>query len=281
MKMDVRRLWVTAMIVAGVVAGAGAGVNLGSIPDRGDDDQGLHLVLNVAGNRLDVYENGERTKTYRVSVGLPGYETPAGEYRIQDVIWNPWWHPPNSEWARGRTPTAPGDPENPMGRVKLNFAPLLYIHGTPDRASLGQPASRGCVRMRNEDAIELAKLIHGHASPNVEMSLLDRLIGAPTQTRRIVLARPVRFTANYTVAAVNDGFLIIYPDIYGLVGRQLRDQVELVLEEHGVNPREVNQERLGRLLEKGPSRRVAMSLDSLVAPSGPHETFRMPTERGR
>ena len=40
---------------------------------------GLHLILNVAGNRLHVYENGERTRTYKVSVGMRGYETPAGE----------------------------------------------------------------------------------------------------------------------------------------------------------------------------------------------------------
>jgi hypothetical protein len=31
----------------------------------------------------------------------------------------------------------------------------IYIHGTPDEASLGRPASHGCVRMRNADVIEL------------------------------------------------------------------------------------------------------------------------------
>lgn len=279
MKLNARRL---SMIAIAVVAVGGAGVNIArGFIDRGDADRGLHLVLNVAGNRLDVYEDGVRTRTYRVSVGLRGYETPPGEYRIRDVIWNPWWHPPNSSWARGRTATPPGAADNPMGRVKLNFAPLLYIHGTPDHGSLGQPASRGCVRMRNEDAIELAKLVHSYASPRVQPSTLNRLVASPTQTQRIVLERPVRFTANYEVATVNDGFLIIYPDIYGLVGRQLRDQVEMVLEEHGVDPRDVNQERLHRLLQKGPSRRVAMSLDSLVAPSGPNETFRMPPDLDR
>jgi hypothetical protein len=54
-----------------------------------------------------------------------------------------------------------------MGRVKLHFAPLLYIHGTPEAEALGDPASRGCVRMRNSDVIELTRLVHQYASPRV------------------------------------------------------------------------------------------------------------------
>ena len=32
---------------------------------------------------------------------------------------------------------------------------FVYLHGTPDEVELGQPGSRGCVRMRNRDIIEL------------------------------------------------------------------------------------------------------------------------------
>jgi len=35
----------------------------------------------------------------------------------------------------------------------------IYIHGTPDSTSLGQPGSRGCVRMRNADLMELFDLV--------------------------------------------------------------------------------------------------------------------------
>ena len=35
----------------------------------------------------------------------------------------------------------------------------IYIHGTPDEAALGTPASHGCVRMRNADVIELFELV--------------------------------------------------------------------------------------------------------------------------
>lgn len=261
------RSWlITAITAALVVAAGGAGVNHAYNLSRTEGEitasSRLHLVLNVAGNRLHVYEDGERTRSYTVSVGKRGHETPAGEYRIRQVIWNPWWHPPNSAWARGRKPAPPG-PDNPMGRVKLNFAPLLYIHGTEETQSLGSPASHGCVRMRNADLIELTRLVHRAASPAVSASLLDQLVASPRSTRTIRLATAVRFTANYNVAAVEDGFLIIYPDVYGLVKKQISDEVESVLEENGVDPRTVHQPTLDRLVEKSGTRRVAISLDDL------------------
>jgi hypothetical protein len=260
-------------LAAGIlVSGTGAGV-LYAANGAGDDprptDQGLHLVLNVAANRLFVYENGERTRAYTVSVGLPGYETPAGDYRINEVIWNPWWHPPNSNWARGRKPEPPGSPTNPMGRVKLLFAPLYYIHGTPETEALGDPASRGCVRMRNTDAIELTYLVHKYASPNVTQETLRQLERSPKQTRSIRLQRPIRFSTYYEVATVENGFLIIYPDIYGMLKTELRDQVEATLEQHGVDLATVNREHLERLVDKGGTRRVAISIDTLTAPTRP------------
>jgi murein L,D-transpeptidase YcbB/YkuD len=263
MKFAKKRLGIIAGLI---VAMAGAGSNFAVLsPD--DDAKGLRLVLNVAANRLSVYEDGKLTKTYKVSVGMKQFQTPAGDYQIRDVTWNPWWHPPKSDWAVGRKPEPPG-PLNPMGRVKLNFGPLLYIHGTVDWQSLGQPASHGCVRMRNSDLIELAKLVHRYGSPNVPEDALAQLENAPSMTRTIRLKTPVRFSAQYDVAIVADGFLTIYPDHYGLVRDQVRQQVELALEENGIDPRRVDRARLERLLEKSETRRVVMSLDSLVTTRG-------------
>lgn len=224
----------------------------------------LRLVLNVPENRLYVYEDGERTRRYRVSVGMDGYETPPGEYRIRFAVWNPWWHPPNSEWARGRKPEPPG-PKNPMGRVKLHFSNLLYLHGTPDEAWLGRPASRGCVRMSNADLIELARFLHERASPRVSSALLDQLEKNPKQTRRIPMTRAVPFTVVYRVAEVRDGMLHIFPDVYGLVQGSLRDQVTEVLRKNGVDLNAVDPEKLERLIEKSANTRVAMPLETLTS----------------
>ena len=35
----------------------------------------------------------------------------------------------------------------------------IYIHGTPDDVTMGQPGSRGCIRMRNSEIIELFELV--------------------------------------------------------------------------------------------------------------------------
>jgi hypothetical protein len=155
-----------------------------------------------------------------------------------------------------------------MGRVKLNFAPLLYIHGTVDWQALGEPSSHGCVRMSNRDLIELTRLVHEYGTPKIDDDVLDRLAASPSMTRRIVLQEPVRFTAEYNVATVNNGFLIIYPDHYGMVKKQVREQVERTLEENGVDPSRVSDDRLDELVEKSSTRRVAISLDSLVIRRG-------------
>jgi hypothetical protein len=74
------------------------------------------------------------------------------------------------------------------------------------------------------------------------------------------------------VATVENGFLIIYPDIYGLLKKELRDQVEHTLETNGVDLATVNREHLERLVEKGGTRRVAISIDTLTAPTRPMVT---------
>lgn len=44
----------------------------------------------------------------------------------------------------------------------------IYIHGTPDSTQLGQPGSKGCVRMRNADLLEVFDLV----PVNTEVSIV-------------------------------------------------------------------------------------------------------------
>lgn len=255
---NMARLIVAALLIVVI---AGAGLNLGRY-ERGDDPAPIRLVLNVPAHRLYVYENGEQTRVYRVSVGMRGYQTPAGSYRINNVIWNPWWHPPNSGWARGRKPEPPGE-TNPMGRVKLNFAPLLYIHGTVERDLLGDPASHGCVRMMNDDLIELTRLVHRYLTPKLAAGVLDELEANPKLTRTYNLPQSVPFEVVYSVANVRDGFLVIYPDVYRRV-KDYEQKVKDALKAEGVDLKRVNWKRLEPLLEKGRRTKVAISMDELL-----------------
>ena len=52
-------------------------------------------------------------------------------------------------WLCGREPG-----KNRLGSVD-SFRRFIYIHGTPDSEPMGVPKSHGCIRMRNEDVVEL------------------------------------------------------------------------------------------------------------------------------
>ena len=47
---------------------------------------------------------------------------------------------------------------NRLGQVDT-MRRAIYIHGTPDSAEMGKPGSHGCIRMRNEDIVELFELV--------------------------------------------------------------------------------------------------------------------------
>jgi hypothetical protein len=101
-----------------------------------------------------------------------------------------------------------------MGRVKLFFLPLYFIHGTPDGESIGTPASRGCVRMRNRDVIELSRLLHSRAAPHVSSAELDRILSRPSDTRRVNFRGEIEVVIRYDPIVVERGEIFAYPDIY-------------------------------------------------------------------
>ena len=120
----------------------------------------LRLEVDVSERQLIAYLDGEEHERFAIAVGKSEYPTPEGSFSIRKIIWNPSWVPPNSKWAKGKSPRGPGDPDNPMKRVKMFFKePDYYIHGTGDDQSLGTAASHGCVRMSEDDVTRLAQLV--------------------------------------------------------------------------------------------------------------------------
>jgi murein L,D-transpeptidase YcbB/YkuD len=201
-----KSIWLT-VAAAAVLAAADR-------PAAAQENDRLVIDLNVPALRVTVRAGDTVLKTYPVAVGQVGHETPLGTYTISHAEWNPWWRPPASAWARGSKPTPPG-PDNPMGRVKLFFAPLYYLHGTPDEESLGTPASHGCVRMLNDDVVELATLVNDRASPTLASEQIPAVLARPGQTRVSRFQDSVTFVVRYQTVEVVDGDLVIYPDIYG------------------------------------------------------------------
>ena len=181
-------------IAAGLVIGgvAWSGIATAAVSSDSSTAADARLVVDLSERRLRAVVDGETVGTYRIAVGKAGHETPTGNFRIARIIWNPSWVPPDSEWARDRRPTPPGDPDNPMGRVKIFFAePDYYIHGTEAEGSLGTAASHGCLRMKNADVVELARLVMEHGGEKRSPNWFRRVLNRVTDTREVRLSSPV------------------------------------------------------------------------------------------
>jgi L,D-transpeptidase catalytic domain len=105
------------------------------------------IVIRRDSKGLYLYNGMRLWRTFGVATGQSSYPTPIGRWSIVTMQRNPWWHPPNSDWARGQKPVPPG-PGNPLGTRWMGLsASGVGIHGTPDAASIGYSASHGCIRM--------------------------------------------------------------------------------------------------------------------------------------
>jgi hypothetical protein len=105
------------------------------------------IVIHRGSNRLALFNGEQAWRSFRVATGQAQYPTPTGSFSIVDMQRNPWWRPPDSDWAKGLKPIPPG-PGNPLGTRWMGLtAPGVGIHGTPDPASIGYSASHGCIRM--------------------------------------------------------------------------------------------------------------------------------------
>ncbi len=115
------------------------------------------VVVSTSERRLYyVIGNGQAIR-YGVGVGRPGF-TWAGTKAITMKREWPSWTPP-AQMLR-RRPDLPrhmkGGVDNPLGARALYLGSSLYrIHGSNEPESIGQAVSSGCIRMLNEDVVDL------------------------------------------------------------------------------------------------------------------------------
>ena len=233
-------------------------------PQPASTPRELRLVVNIPAGRLHVYEGGTLTRDYPVSVGMRGHQTPAGQYRISRVVWNPWWHPPEAAWAAKRKVTPPG-PGNPMGRAKIFFKdPDYYIHGTTSEGRIGRPASHGCVRMRNADVLALARLIQRYDPQGISDAEANRLAGNPKETREVYLTSRVVTEIIYNVVEVQNGQLRVHPDVYGFASADMHKRISGALAANGLDPKKVNPEVLRLFLATARTQTSRIPLQALT-----------------
>ena len=76
------------------------------------DPEGAELCVfrreEVPAYKLYFYRGEQLVKTFPVAIGSPDFSSPYGITRqALELVWNPRWTPPDSDWARGEKPAAP------------------------------------------------------------------------------------------------------------------------------------------------------------------------------
>ena len=115
------------------------------------------VVIDTPNRFLYLVQDGGKAVRYGIGVGRPGF-TWAGVKSITRKAEWPDWVPP-AEMLR-RRPDLPrhmsGGPDNPLGARAMYLGSSLYrIHGSNEPWTIGTAVSSGCIRMRNEDVIDL------------------------------------------------------------------------------------------------------------------------------
>lgn len=116
-------------------------------------------------------------KTYKVSTGKKDIKKPFGEGKVSLITINPTWYPTANTLESFRKkgiylPDAvpPGHKFNYMGAAKINLTHtvdgknIFRIHGTLDEKTIGTNESSGCIRMKNNEVLQLASLLNEFAT---------------------------------------------------------------------------------------------------------------------
>jgi lipoprotein-anchoring transpeptidase ErfK/SrfK len=115
------------------------------------------IVIDTPNRFLYLVETDGKAIRYGIGVGRPGFEWAGVKSITAKKEW-PDWRPPKEMLAR--RPDLPtymeGGPRNPLGARAMYLGSTLYrIHGSNEPDTIGTAVSSGCIRMRNEDVIDL------------------------------------------------------------------------------------------------------------------------------
>jgi lipoprotein-anchoring transpeptidase ErfK/SrfK len=121
-------------------------------------------VVNTAERYLYLVQEGGQALRYGVGIGREGFAWQGRAEIARKAMW-PTWTPPRemvlrdpnaAPWANGM----PGGIDNPLGAramyIYQDGRDTIYrLHGTSDPATIGEAVSSGCVRLINQDVIDL------------------------------------------------------------------------------------------------------------------------------
>lgn len=126
------------------------------------DEKPGTIIIRASERRLYLILGDNWAIKYGIGVAREGFEW-SGEYRVSMKRQWPDWTPPDEMLKR--QPELPkhmdGGPDNPLGARALYLGDTLYrIHGSNEPETIGQAVSSGCIRMANDDVIDLYGRVH-------------------------------------------------------------------------------------------------------------------------
>jgi lipoprotein-anchoring transpeptidase ErfK/SrfK len=130
------------------------------VPYPGVEKSGT-IIIDTPNKFLYLIEDGGQALRYGMGVGRPGFLW-AGVKTITAKREWPDWRPPVEMIARqpDLPRFMPGGVDNPLGARALYLGSSLYrIHGSNEPWTIGTNVSSGCIRMRNEDVIDLYRRV--------------------------------------------------------------------------------------------------------------------------
>lgn len=116
---------------------------------------GVLAQIDLSTQRMQVFVNGKRAHTWKVSTARPGYRTPTGTYKPYHLA---KFH---------RSTIYNGSPMPHSIFFKGGYA----IHGSYETMHLGRPASHGCVRLHPSNAARLYALVQRHGKSNTTIRI--------------------------------------------------------------------------------------------------------------
>jgi L,D-transpeptidase YbiS len=158
----------------------------------------ISLHVSITKQELQVIDNSQLIKSYPISTAKNGpgelansEKTPRGMHMIRakigkncaintvfigrrptGEIYTPELkhHHPDRDWILTRILWLSG---LEIGKNRLGdrdtMRRYIYIHGTPDEVDMGIPGSKGCIRMKNKDLIELFDMIACYTIVHIEV----------------------------------------------------------------------------------------------------------------
>ena len=115
------------------------------------------IIVDTPNKFLFLVQGDGKALRYGIGVGRPGFTWSGVKQISAKKEWPDWTPPPEMLVRRPDLPRhMEGGPQNPLGARAMYLGSSLYrIHGSNEPWTIGTNVSSGCIRMRNEDVIDL------------------------------------------------------------------------------------------------------------------------------